>query len=287
MALGFRWSSVLFFLACNSVHATGLEATLDQSNIVINMAPPTVLQVTLRNTGADPVYITGAGLLFSDGIEGAINDPALLQDKLRMLNPGESWGGGLVVIRPSHRGPLLVKGSITLKGGETPKSVDVLATVPLTLTINDPRRALDGSYDPSAVPTCDREGIYIAEGYKRQNLCVNQTADKTYDRVFDLQVSSDGTRIAYLAGTHCLSGGPEVRCARTVVIDHREQPVLDVPSHLQLSPDGLHYAYTGRTLCVWRSNVEDCSGPPHPIVDGVRAAAFPAWYRVLSKTQAL
>ena len=289
---------LIFFAAlwAMSAHAAGFEATLDRDEITVGMDHPTVIQATLRNTGSASIYLTGVKVRLSEGASGDVYNPALLHEKLRRLDPGQNWDGPLAVINPNHRGPLWVKGSILLTGGSTPDSVDSLASIPLQLTIDDPRRESDGSYVRGTVPACDRpieaccdpsetrcfqiadRCIYVAEGYDRQEVCINQQTEKSYEHITDLRVSSDAAHIAYLASFQCQSGGPEERCKRIVVVDHVEQSGSEVATHLDLSPDGRHYAYMGREACVLRYGEEKCSGASHPIVDGVKVDALPVWY---------
>jgi hypothetical protein len=180
----------------------------------------------------------------------------------------------------------------------TPEAADTLAKIPLQLTINDPRREMDGSYDRGTLPVCDRSidhccdpgeprcfqiarrCVYVADGYDRQEVCINDQAEKSYEHIADLRVSSDASHIAYLASYLCRSGGLEERCQRTAVLDRVEQPVPgpEVPTHLDLSPDGRHFAYIGRASCVFRVGEEACSGASHPVVDGAKTDSLPAWY---------
>jgi len=292
------YSAFIFFaIPSFPLHADGLQATLDQYEVTIPADHPTALQATLRNATSSPLYFTGIDVSLTEGASGDVYDPALLQEKLHKLDAGQSWDGPLVLVKPKHRGPLLVKGSILIKGGATPDAQGLLASIPVQVTINDPRRELDGSYDEEAVPACDRdwdsccdpsealcaqigrECVYVADGYDRQQVCVNAQADRAYERIAELHVSSDGAHMAYLAFSHCLTGGPEERCQRTLVVDHVEQPTPSVPTHLALSPDGRHYAYIGRKTCVTRAGEENCSGPSIPIVDGALVTALPSWSR--------
>jgi hypothetical protein len=261
------------------------------------MGSPTAIQASLHNSGSAPVYLTGVKVLLSVGASGEIYNPALLRERLFKLDPGQSWDGPLAVVRADHRGPLLVKGSIRLLGGSTPNSEDTLASIPLRLTIDDPRRELDGSYDPGDVPACDRtldhccdtdetgcyqiadRCIYVAEGYDRQEVCVNRQPEKSYEHVADLRVSSDAAHIAYLASFQCISGGSDVLCKKAVVVDHVERPGPGVATHLDLSADGRHYAYIAREACVLHSGEEMCSGTSRPVVDGIKVNLLPAWYR--------
>ena len=224
------------------VHASGIEATLDRYEITLAMDSPTVIHVTLRNKSSAPIYLTGVKVLLSEGANGDVYNPALLHETLVKLNADQSGDGPLAVVRPNHRGPLLVKGSIRLTGGSTLDSTDSLASIPLQLSIDDPRRELDGSYDRQTAPACDRSidhccdpsetncfqiadrCIYVAEGYDRQQVCHNHQAEKSYEHIADLRVTTDAAHIAYLASFQCLSGGPEERCKRTVVVDQGEKP---------------------------------------------------------------
>jgi len=260
------------------------------------MGHPAVIEATLSNNATFTIFLTGVQVVLTNGASGDVYDPALLQEQLRKLGPGQSWDGPLVVIKPKHRGPLLVKGSIELKGGASPDSGNRLASIPLHLTIDDPKRDWDGSYVREAKPACDRPAdsccdaaeslcfqianhcVYVAEGYDRQEVCVNQKADKVYEHIADLRVSSDGLHVAYLASFQCRSGDHEEHCKRAVVVDHAEQSGPDVPTHLELSPDGRHYAYIGREVCFLRSGEESCSGASHPVVDGKRVEALPTWH---------
>jgi hypothetical protein len=277
------------------VLAKGLEATLDQYEITIPADHPTALAVTLKNTTTGPLYFTGIEVSLTEGASGDVYDPTLLQEKLHKLDAGQSWDGPLALVKPKHRGPLLVKGAILIKGGNAPDAQTLLASIPVYVTINDPRRQLDGSYDHEAVPACDRDWdsccdplealcfqvgkrcFYVADGYDRQQFCINGKADKSYEQIKELQVSSDGVHAAYLAFSHCLSGGPEERCTRSLVLDHVEQSLPNVPTHLALSPDGLHYAYIGRKMCVTRAGEESCTGPSVSMVDGQKVTTPPAW----------
>lgn len=283
-------------LLAGPADASRLEATLDREEITAAMDAATVVQATLRNKDSVPIYLTGVKVQLSEGAIGDVYNPALLHERLLRLDPGQSWDGPLAVVTPNHRGPLLVKGVIRLIGGSAPDSVDALASVPFHVTIDDPRRELDGSYARGTVPVCDRSldhccdpseadcrqiadrCIYVAEGYDRQEVCINHRAEKSYEDIADLQVSSDGAHIAYLASFQCLSGGPDVLCKRTVVVDHAERPGPGVPTDLDLSPDGRHYAYLARGACMMRSDEEVCSGTSHPVVDGVKTDVLPAWY---------
>jgi hypothetical protein len=277
-------------------HASGLEATLDRYEMTVPMDPPTVVQVTLSNKGSTSIYLTGVKVVLSEGAVGDVYNPDLIHEKLQKLEAGQTWDGPLVVVRANHRGPLWVKGSIHLTGGSRPDSADLLASIPLQLNIDDPRREPDGSYDRWTVPACDRSldhccdpsetsclqfsdrCIYVADGYDRQQVCVNGQAEKSYEHIVDLRVSTAGAHIAYLGSFQCQSGGPEERCKRVVVIDHVEQPGSEVATHLELSPDGRHYAYIGRQSCFMLMGEEKCTGASHPIVDGAKVDALPAWY---------
>ena len=277
--------------------ANGLEATLDQPEETIPADHPTALHVMLRNKTSATLYFTGINVSLTEGASGDVFDPALLQEKLHSLDAGQSWDGPLVYIKPKHRGPLLVKGAIVIKGGNAATAADQLASLPLHITINDPRRELDGSYDEEAIPVCDRDAdtccdpeealcaqvgrqcFYVAEGHDRQQLCVNAHADKAYERIAELQVSSDGVHSAYLGFSHCLLGGTEERCERSLIIDHQEVKAPEVPTSLALSPDGRHYAYIGRKTCVMLSGQEKCAGPQDVILDGIKTSQAPAWFK--------
>ena len=290
------WVFIFPALCAAQTCASGLEAALDRYEITVAVDPPTVIHATLRNRGTAPIYLTGVKVLLSEGAVGDVYNPVLLHERLLRLEAGQSWDGPLAVVKPNHRGPLLVKGSILLTGGSTPDSVDSLASIPLQLTINDPRRELDGSYDRQTLPVCDRSSdhccdrsetscfqiadrcIYAAEGYDRQEVCINHQAEKSYEHIADLRVSTDGVHIAYLASFQCLSVGPEERCQRTVVVDHVEQPGSEEATHLDLSPDGRHYAYIGRESCALYFGEERCSGASHLIVDGAKVDVLPVWY---------
>jgi hypothetical protein len=274
-----------------------LEATLDRYEITLPMNVSTGIEASLRNSGSVPLYITGVKVQLSEGASGDIYDPALLQERLFKLDPGQSWDGPLVVVRPHHRGPLFVAGTIRIIGGSTPASADSLASIPLKLTIDDHKREMDGSHDPGDIPVCDRildhccdpdevgcyefadRCIYVAEGYDRAEVCFNHQPEKSYERISELKVSSDAVHIAYIASFQCVSGGPDVLCKRTVVIDHKDRTGPAVATHLELSPDGQHYAYIAREACVLHAGEEICSGASRPIVDGVKVGVMPAWYR--------
>jgi len=295
------WHTILAFvfpaLWAISAQASGLEATLDRYEITVPMGSPTIIQASLHNSATAPVYLTGVKVQLSEGASGDIYNPALLHERLFKLEPGQSWGGPLAVVRPNHRGPLLIVGSIRLIGGSTPASGDSLVSIPLKLTIDDRKRKFDGSYDPGDIPACDRpledccdpdevgcyqianHCIYVADGYDRQEVCINHQAEKSYEHIADLRVSSDVAHIVYLASFQCASGGSDVLCKRTVVMDHLERTGPAVATHLELSPDGQHYAYIARGACVLHAGEEVCSGTTHPIVDGVKVEVMPAWYR--------
>jgi len=278
-----------------TAHAAGLEATLDQYEIAVVMDHPTIIEATLRNNATSPMYITGVEVTLTIGASGEVYNPALLQERLHKLDPGQSWDGPLVVIKPKHRGPLLVKGSIDVKGGMSPGSGNVLASIPLHLTIDDTRRNWDGSYVRDAVPACDRPAdaccdasesqcfqssgrcFYVAEGYDRQQLCANEQGGKVYEHIADLRVSSDGLHAAYLASFQCQSAVHEEHCRRLVVLDQIEQTGPDVPTHLELSPDGRHYVYVARQNCVLRAREDVCWGYSHPVLDGKPVDKLPPW----------
>ena len=301
MSVSFRFQCGFIFFVGSAVcaHAGGLEATLDRFEITVEMDSPAVIRSTLRNGGQEPVYLTGVKVLLSPGASGDVYNPALLHERLQRLDAGQSWDGPLAVIRPNHRGPLLVKGSIQLVGGSKPDSSDPLASIPIQLTIDDPKREPDGSYVRGTVPVCGRSGgpccdpsetrcyavadrcIYVEEGYDRQQVCLNQQAEKSYEHIADLRVSTDGAHWAYIASFQCQSGGPEEHCRRTVVVDHAERPGPGVASRLDLSPDGRHYAYIGREACVLYFGEERCSGTSRKVVDGNSVDAFPAWYHAI------
>ena len=138
------------------VHAGGLKAELDRSDTLIHMDHPTVLNGTLHNGSASRIYLTGFQVMISNNAAGDMYNPALLHEELRQLDPGQTWDGPLIAVTPKHRGPLDVTGSVILKGGASPDAVDTLATIPLELTIDDPRRKEDGTFERGTVPACDR-----------------------------------------------------------------------------------------------------------------------------------
>lgn len=288
----------IFMALCAApAQASGLQATLDRYEITVPMGSPVVIEVTLRNNGSAPVYLTGVKVLLSEGAWGDVYNPELLHERLRRLEAGQSWDGPLVIVRANHRGSLLVKGSIHLTGGTAPDSADALASIPLQLTVDDPRRELDGSYDRGTMPVCDRtlrpccdpsetgcfqsadRCVYVADGYDRQQVCINHQAEKSYEHIVDLRVSPDAAHIAYLASFQCASGGSEELCKRAVVLDHIAQPGPEVATHLDLSPDGRHYAYIARKACFYYFGEDRCSGASDPVVDGTKVDALPAWYR--------
>ena len=279
-------------------NASGLDAALDRYEITIATGLPTVIQATLHNHSSSPIFLTGVKVHLSEGVRGDVYNPAQLHERLlKKLDPGQSWDGPLAVVNANRRGPLMAKGSIVLTGGSTPDASESLVSLPLRMTINDPRRNLDGSYDRTALPVCDRpvdhccdpaetncyqsgnRCVYVAEGYDAQDVCLNHHAEKTYEYISDLRVSSDTDHIAYVASCRCLSGGNEILCQRTVVVDQVEQPRVDVATDLDLSPDGRHYAYMARQACVLRSGQEHCSGRQQPVFDGRRVDHLPDWYR--------
>ena len=104
------------------------------------MDRPAVLEVTLSNTTTAPIYLTGVQVILTNGASGDVYNPTLLQERLHKLDPGQSWDGPLVVIKPKHRGPLVASGSIEIKGGASPGFGELLASIPLHLTIDDPKR---------------------------------------------------------------------------------------------------------------------------------------------------
>ena len=54
--------------------AAGLEASLDRSEITVDMNPPTVIQVSLANTTTAPIYLTGVKVQLSDGASHPVVD---------------------------------------------------------------------------------------------------------------------------------------------------------------------------------------------------------------------
>ena len=278
----------LFIFASATAFADGapLEVKLDRYELSVAMDHPTVIEATLHNQGAAPLYVTGIRVLLSEGASGDVYNPAFLEDKLRKLEPGETWDSPLAIVRAKHRGPLAVKGSLLVSGGTSPNAKDVLATVPIYLSVADARRQVDGSFLRDAVPACDRPVnvccdseepscvqtpntcVYVAEGYDRQEVCVDQQGGKIYEHISDVHVSSDGAHVAYIASASCFSGGAEEHCKRTVVVDRAGMtgPGVGVPSDLMLSPDGKHYAYTARGDCIRKLGEEVCSGASVPVL---------------------
>jgi len=291
----FLRTSIFLVLSAAPALAAGLQATLDRDEVTMAMTPPTVLAATLRNESSAPLYVTGVKVLLSDGAWGDVYNPALLHERLLKLDAGQSWDGPLVVVSPSHRGPLVAKGSIHVIGGNTPASADLLASIPLQLTIADPRRSMDGTYDRGTKPVCDRTPdhccdpsessctqvggrcIYVAEGYDRQEVCIDSQTEKSYEHISDLQVSTDARHVAYIGSSSCLLEGAEEHCQRAVVMDGKEVPAPETPSHLALSPDGSHYAYSGRKTCLLRHGEEICTGPSHFYLDGIQVKTPPTW----------
>ena len=88
----------------------------------------------------------------------------------------------------------------------------------------------------------------MAEGYDRQELCVNQQAGKVYEHIEDLRVSTDGLHAAYVASSECQSGDHEERCRRTVVLDQAGTAGTGYPDAFSV--------IAGRTaLCVYRERL--------------------------------
>src|SRR5258708_7641135 len=134
------------------VHPSDLEASLDKHELTVEMDHDAVVYVTLRNKSAAPIYLTGIKVQLSEGASGNVYKPELLHERLRDLGPGQTWDGPLAIITPNHRGPLVLKGAIVLTGGSILDSSATVASIPLQMTINDPRRQRDGSYERGAVP---------------------------------------------------------------------------------------------------------------------------------------
>ncbi len=224
-------------------------------------------------------------------------NPSLLHEELHQLDAGQTWDGPLVVVTAKRRGALWISGSILIKGGTLLSSTATLAAIPLHLTVDDPKRGMDGSMNRGIIPVCDYPAdrccdpgqalcyeaadkcIYVADGFNHQKVCVGSDGQNLYDHVSDLHVSSDAAHIAYIASLHCATGDLEERCDRVVVLDGAEHKQSDVPTKLELSPDGQHYAYTGRTTCVARVGQDVCTGPLQAVVDGQLVKTWPAWYR--------
>src|SRR5581483_5283197 len=114
-----------------------------------------------------------------------------------------------------------------LEGGPVAGARLVMADLPVRLVINDPQREIDGTFDRGVAPKCARtldpccdpeepncfhntlNCVYVASGFNQQRLCRNQEAGPVYDHISDVQVSSDGAHVAYVARTHCSTGSQE------------------------------------------------------------------------------
>jgi hypothetical protein len=286
------WAAVFFvnmtisFVTTSCAQAIDLSAELDRSNATLPINQSTVLSATLHNGGTAPIYITGIQVTMSENASGDIYNPTRLHEELHSLNAGQTWDGPLIMITPKHRGPLTVTGSIFLKGGLSVDSSGVLLSIPLTLMIDDPRRNADGSFERGTKPLCDRSSdpccdpaevscvqraghcFYLADGFDREQVCVDHQAGKTYEHIADLQVSSDATHLAYIASFHCSSAEDSEFCQRVIVLDQTEQTGPQVPTQLILSSDGKHTAYIARENCLTHLGVEMCTGPSRVIVDG-------------------
>ena len=108
----------------------------------------------------------------------------------------------------------------------------------------------------------------MADGFDREQVCVNQQGGKVYEHISDLQVSSDAAHLAYLASLQCSQADGSEFCQRRLVLDGAEQKRPDFATQLILSPDGRHYAYIGRQACVIHLGEEICTGDAHVVVDG-------------------
>jgi len=288
----------LLFLSVASAlaRAADLDIDLDRYETSIPMTAPTVFSATLHNPGKSRLYITGIRASLSENAVADVYNPVLLHEQLNHLDAGQTWDGPLFVVVPKRRGPLWISGSILIDGGVLQASTATLAVIPLHLTIDDPKRKIDGSINRGILPVCDRPAdrccdpaetgcfqmagrcVYIADGFNHQQVCIDGQSQALYDHVADLSVSSGAFHVAYIAGLHCSTGSLEERCERVVVLDGVEHRGADIPTNLELSPDGQHYAYTGRTSCVARAGQEVCTGPRQAVLDGRPEKAWPEWY---------
>jgi len=277
---------ILLLVTSLSVRAAGLDASLDRYDTSIPMQPPTVLNATLHNGGASRLYVTGVRVMLSNNAAGDVYNPALLYQEVRQLDPGQTWDGPLIQVTPMHRGSLDITGRVVLKGGTSPEASGTLATIALQLTVLDPKREADGTFERGTRPACDRSleaccvpteleceqtasrCIYVADGFDREQVCVNQQAGPVYDHISDLRISSDAAHWAYLGSLHCSQTAVDELCERRLVLDAVEQKRPDVPTQLILSPDGRHYAYIGRQTCIIHLGEDICTGDAHVVVDG-------------------
>jgi hypothetical protein len=263
--------------------ASGLDAELDRYETSIPIDQSTVINGTLHNSGKAAIFITGVQVHLSNSATAEVYNPALLQEQLRQLGPGQTWGGPLIVVTPKHRGPLQMRGSIVITGGKSPSVSDLLATIALRLSVDDPKRQPDGTFERWVVPVCNRSAsaccepseslcvqaagqcVYVADGFDKQQVCVNRQAAKTYESIADLRVSSDAAHVVYIARRHCSQAGPDELCERLLVADGVEHQASGAPTHLILSSDGKRYAYIGRQACIIHEDEEECSGSAHVV----------------------
>ena len=286
------FSSLFVFMICITAprQAHGIDAELDRYETSIPMNQATVFNGTLRINGTAAVFITGVQVQLSNSATAEVYNPALLQERLRQLGPGQTWGGPLIVVTPKHRGPLVMIGAITIMGGTSSGASNKLASIPLHFTIDDPKRELNGRFGRWVSPACDRAStpccepqeslcvqrgeqcVYVADGFDKQQVCVNQQAAHVYEHISDLQVSSDAAHIAYIASRHCSQVGPDEVCERLIVVDGIEHKAQGAPTTLILSPDDRSYTYTKRDACVMRDTEEECTGSSH-VITGAPVAA--------------
>ncbi len=281
-------------LCAASCRAGEFEGSIDQYAATLSPGQPAVIHATLHNGTQSRIFLTGFQVLVSYGASGAIYNPDLLHESLQALGPGQTWDGPLAVLTPKHRGPLSVSGSLIVKGGTSPKATDMLVSIPLRFSINDPSRNPDGSFNRDAVLRCDRSPehccdpseslcfekkggcVYIADGFNRQQLCIGSEAGKVYDHINDLRVSVAGNHVGYIASDRCLSSNTDELCRRKVVIDSFDHPAPGQAKDLILSSDGSHWAFVSCQACARHLGKVICSGPYQIVLDGHTSPKYEA-----------
>ena len=289
------YSIVLVLTLSSLTHATGLEATIDPSETNIPVGHSKAVRVKLHNSGTSVVTLTGCSCNTRDSHSGVIDCDILMEknlDKDIQIGPGQDWTGTMLNVHPSYFGKMNEDVDCQIMGESGPVSqgtyqYNILAQIPVHLTVIDPRRNMDGTPVAGLPFVCDREAdrgcdpeetsciskpeshIYIVShwdptlrAYDAARICVNNQPGKIYKQIFDIQVSSDSKHVAYKAGLECQKGEDVNEwgsCKDLVVRDAAEDRRFNSSSDLIFSPDSQRLAYIGHKACNEVAPTDACS----------------------------